>query len=153
MPSKKSSKKPPPKQVNVGSKYKVGYGKPPKQHQWQPGQSGNSEGKKKGNKSLKTIVQEEVNGKVIVKQNGQTKEVTKLHALILRLYAKAQSGDLKSMIELIKLAKEYVDDHSENEAETLTEDELAILENHEAFLAFLNEVRNDYDIEPEDGSV
>ena len=42
---------PPP----LGSKYEVGYGKPPKRTQWKPGQSGNPKGKKKGLKSVKQL--------------------------------------------------------------------------------------------------
>ena len=37
------------------SDHKVGYGKPPKAHQWRPGQSGNPKGRPKGSRNRPTL--------------------------------------------------------------------------------------------------
>lgn len=47
--------------------YSVGYGKPPAHSRFQPGQSGNPKGKKKGAKSFKTVVGGILNEKVAVR--------------------------------------------------------------------------------------
>ena len=36
----------------------VGPGRPPLEHQWRPGQSGNPRGRPRGSKSLKTLIRE-----------------------------------------------------------------------------------------------
>ena len=51
--------------------YEVGYGKPPKEHRFKKGVSGNEGGKKKGTKSLKTDLEEELKSLVEITEKGK----------------------------------------------------------------------------------
>lgn len=78
----------------------MGYGKPPKRHQFKPGQSGNSAGRKKGARGLKTDLRAELNAKLAVTENGKTKKLRKQQVMLKALFAKALKGDVRA-IELI----------------------------------------------------
>lgn len=72
--------------------YEVGYGKPPKRSQFQPGQSGNPNGRPKGAKSPFTLLREELRSKVTLRENGRVTTVTKLEAIMKRVVADTLSG-------------------------------------------------------------
>ena len=81
----------------------VGYKKPPKHTQFQPGQSGNPNGRPKGTKNLSTDLDEELNQKILVTEGGQQREVTKQRAMIKTLFAKAMQGNTQAAKALITL--------------------------------------------------
>ena len=58
-------RKSPPSRPGTGE-YEVGYRKPPKHTQFKPGQSGNPKGYKKHLKSLKTLLMEALNERILV---------------------------------------------------------------------------------------
>jgi hypothetical protein len=52
----------------ISEPYKVGPGRPPREHQWKPGQSGNPGGRPKGlsiTAALRTLLEKEHNGKTL----------------------------------------------------------------------------------------
>ena len=58
----------------------VGYGKPPKEHQFKPGRSGNLKGRPKSKKSGLTDISKLLNEPVKVKAGGKVREsVRKVH--------------------------------------------------------------------------
>lgn len=77
--------------------YDVGYGKPPKSGQFKPGQSGNPKGRPKGTKNLITVLEEELQAKVPIKELGKSKKVTKQEAMVKALMLKAIQGDVKAI--------------------------------------------------------
>ena len=83
--------------------YDVGYKKPPKNTQFQPGQSGNPQGRPKGTKNLSTDLDEELNQKILVTEGGKQQEVTKQRAMIKTLFAKAMQGNTQAAKALITL--------------------------------------------------
>jgi len=107
-----------------------GYGKPPKESQFKPGQSGNPKGRPKDSKSLKTIVQKELAGKLEIKVQGTKKKVTKLEAAVMKLVNDALTGNVKSLSELLKLAATYAPTDDTSGAETLppSEEDQALLQ-------------------------
>ena len=74
------------------SDYEVGYGKPPTHSQFRPGQSGNPRGRPKGAKSPFTLLREELQSKVTLKENGRLTTVTKLHAIMKRVVSDTLGG-------------------------------------------------------------
>lgn len=89
-----------------GEEYKVGYGKPPKEHQFKTGNPGGP-GKPKGSKNLKTIINAAANEKVPAKINGKIRKLTKKELAIRQLANKAIAGDLKAIEKLIGLLEVY----------------------------------------------
>jgi hypothetical protein len=79
-----------------GESYTVGYGKPPKQHQYQPGESGNSKGRPKGAKSTSTLLCETLDRKIDVRTGATVRKVSVREAILIRLAEAALKGNIKS---------------------------------------------------------
>ena len=74
----------------------VGYGKPPKAHQFKPGKSGNPKGRPKGAKSEATILLELLNRKIEIRQNGKIRKITILEGIFHKLAEDSLKGNTKS---------------------------------------------------------
>ena len=81
----------------------VGFGKPPKHSQFQRGQSGNPKGRPKGSLNLATVLERTLRERVVLKENGRRKVVTKLESVILKLVNDAASGNSHSTRLLCQL--------------------------------------------------
>lgn len=79
-----------------------GYGKPPKKHQFKPGQSGNPKGRPKGARSFKTALSKELETMLEIKEAGKAKKVSKLEAVVKRLVTDALNGNAKALTELLR---------------------------------------------------
>ena len=86
-------------------KYTVGKGKPPEHTRFQKGQSGNPTGRRKGSKNVATLLEQVLNERVIVTENGKRKRITKLQAMLKQLANKAASGDHRAIKQLMPLAE------------------------------------------------
>ena len=115
------------------NKYDVGHGKPPKSGQFKPGQSGNSKGRPKGTKNLKTDLAEELGEKITIKEGGVPKRVSKQRAVIKALMSGAVQGDSKSISILLNMFLKILHEDTEIEEDVdLTQADLEILEQYEA---------------------
>jgi hypothetical protein len=74
--------------------YDVGYGKPPPEHQFKPGQSGNPKGRPKGPGNIYKLIAKHAAKKVTVIENGAEKKMAKIDVVISAMLNKAASGDL-----------------------------------------------------------
>lgn len=83
--------------------YDIGYGKPPKGSQFQPGQSGNPKGRKKGSRGLKTDLGAELRSKVPVTENGKTRQLTKQQLVLKAMVTKAAKGDTKAAAHVLSM--------------------------------------------------
>jgi len=84
--------------------YEVGYGKPPSEHQFAKGQSGNPKGRPKGKKNIDTMLREALFAPIPIQMNGKTTNVSALEAIVLKLRNNAIAGDYRSAVQAIQLA-------------------------------------------------
>ena len=73
--------------------YEIGYGKPPRKTQFQKGKSGNPRGRPRGSRNSSTLMKKALSDKVAVRENGRTRTISKLQAIITQTVNKAATGD------------------------------------------------------------
>lgn len=109
--------------------YDVGYGRPPENTQFKPGQSGNPNGRPKGTKNLKMDLAEELGERIVVKEGGKSKSISKQRAMLKGLVAKAVGGDARAASLLLGLIERLLAPSQEDGASAaLPPDDQAILE-------------------------
>ena len=79
-----------------GARYRVGYGRPPKKHRFQPGQSGNRKGRPKGAKNTATLLREILDRKIEVRSGSTVRKISVREAILTRFAELALKGDTKS---------------------------------------------------------
>lgn len=81
--------------------YRVGYGRPPTEHQFRPGQSGNPAGRPKGARSFKSDLRDELSELVSISDGTSTVEMTKQRAIIKTLLRMAIAGDPRAIATIM----------------------------------------------------
>lgn len=92
---------------NQYNEYEVGYGKPPKKHQFKPGFSGNKKGRPKGSPNISTIVEKLLKEKISITINGKTKKVSCLEAALRQVLIAALNKDAKAQKLLLDLVSKF----------------------------------------------
>jgi Family of unknown function (DUF5681) len=94
----------------------VGYKQPPKGHQFQPGQSGNPNGRPKGTRNFKSDLRDELNEMISFREGGRDVSISKQRALIKRLVASAIEGDSRAIVTLMSFcARAFGDDNDDQQ--------------------------------------
>jgi hypothetical protein len=106
----------------------VGYGKPPRRHQFKPGESGNPKGRKKGAKSEVTILQELLQHKVTVTEHGKPRKLTLLETILRKVAEDCLRGNIKSIGFLLN--RYYAAVAGETSQGDLSEDDKAVLDEY-----------------------
>jgi hypothetical protein len=83
--------------------YQIGYGRPPLHSRVQPGEKLNPKGRPRGSKNTATLVKEELDRKVSVREGSRVTKVSKRQVAIRNLSNKAAAGDAKALVTLIDL--------------------------------------------------
>jgi hypothetical protein len=112
--------------------YAVGYGRPPAQSRFKPGQSGNPKGRPVGRSNAKTTVARVINETIPVREGQKTRHMTKLEAMLQAHTVKAIKGDPRSTAIILGVAKQMgllADTESETDA-ALPEEQAAILNDY-----------------------
>ena len=96
----------------------VGYGRPPIEHQFQPGRSGNSSGRPKGARRFTSDLLEELAEIVAINNGDKKRAVTKQRAIVGVLVGKALEGDAHAIATIIgacarALGEQQADDEAE----------------------------------------
>lgn len=105
----------------------VGYGKPPKAHQFKPGQSGNPKGRPKGPGNLLKLIGRHAAKKVTVIENGEQKKMAKMDVVISAMFNKAAKGDVAAARLLTNLVRaatqlngdDYQSDYSDEDIKAI----------------------------------
>ena len=121
--SKSSNSKP----AKPSGGYAVGYGKPPKASQFKPGQSGNPNGRPKGQPTTQQLLLQEAAKLVKVKVGDEIIQIPKQQAVVRKLYQVAMEGNIVAMRMILALTSsaELADSNGPLEP-PLTDEELAL---------------------------
>lgn len=87
--------------------YEVGYGKPPKQHRFRKGQSGNPKGRPKGSRNLETIIMDKLDEHITYSQNGVRRTATRREVFGERLITDALAGKPAATRTLLQLEEGF----------------------------------------------
>jgi hypothetical protein len=85
--------------------FEVGFGKPPRSTRFNPGQSGNPNGRPPGAKNFAVAIGQELDSRVTVTENGRRRRISKREVIAKHLVNKAASGDLKAIPLLLNEAR------------------------------------------------
>jgi hypothetical protein len=126
--SKRTKRKLPPNRRAAEKEDDVGYGKPPRAHQFKHGESGNPKGRPEGAKSETTILHELLQQKISLNERGRTRKITLHEAILRRIAEDCLKGNTKSAAFLLN--RYHAITASEPEEAGLSEDEKAVLETY-----------------------
>lgn len=132
--------------MNKETPYEVGFGKPPKQTRFKPGQSGNPKGRKPQTLNLKTDLEQELLERIPIREGDRHVKVSKQRALLKAMLAKGLKGDVRAASIVLQLVAKTITP-SENDrcsANEVSDEEVAIVESFiERRLAAKNGVKSD----------
>lgn len=84
----------------------VGFGKPPRASQFQPGICPNPKGRPKGSKNVSTYLRDAAYKQIVVTQNGSRRKMPRVRAAAEQLANKAAAGDTKAILQLLERVAE-----------------------------------------------
>jgi Family of unknown function (DUF5681) len=88
------------------SDYKVGFCKPPRAHQFKPGNNANPMGRPKGTRNRKVLVRELLLEPIAAREGDAVKTISKLEAIVTQTINDGLKGDHKSRLLAIGMARE-----------------------------------------------
>ena len=91
------------------SDYVVGYRRPPKATQFAAGKSGNPKGRPKGSRSVGAVLNDILQQKIVVTENGKTRRIPALEVMLRRLANDAMRSDPNAIRLLLPLIDRYSD--------------------------------------------
>lgn len=103
----------------------VGYGKPPRAHQFKPGQSGNPKGRPKGKKNEATMLDELLFQKIKIRESGRERRITVFEAMLRRFAEDSLKGNIKAATFLF--SRYGATSSAETEQSELSDDDQAVL--------------------------
>jgi hypothetical protein len=87
--------------------YAVGYGRPPKATRFKKGESGNPKGRPKGSRPVGAILQEILEQRIAVTENGRTRRIPALEVMLRCLANDAMRNDVAALKTILTLVDRY----------------------------------------------
>ncbi|MGU3327021.1 DUF5681 domain-containing protein [Methylobacterium mesophilicum] len=84
----------------------VGYGKPPRKHQFKKGVSGNPSGRRARSKSFDALIEQQLDAKVVVNSGGRKARVPLRQAVLMKIASDALNGKVRAQEILLKHMRE-----------------------------------------------
>jgi hypothetical protein len=84
----------------------VGYGKPPRKHQFKKGMSGDPSGRRARSKSFDTLLEQQLDKKVSMSLGGRKVRVPLRQALVIKVASDALNGKVRAQEILVKHMRE-----------------------------------------------
>jgi hypothetical protein len=84
--------------------YAVGYRRPPSHTRFRPGKSGNPKGRPKNSRNLRTIIQDALTARIVLRQGQGKRSISKLEGIVLRQVEGALKGNDKAALATLKMA-------------------------------------------------
>jgi Family of unknown function (DUF5681) len=106
----------------------AGYGNPPIESQFKPGQSGNPRGRPKGILNFATDLKHTLEAPITLNDGGKTKRVSTQKAVLLRMREKALKGDARALDRLLDFARIFSVGPTETTTKIVSADDQAILD-------------------------
>ncbi len=125
--------------IATPSAYVVGYGRPPKEHQFAKGQSGNPSGRAKGSQNFDTALRASLNERVAVTIDGKRSEIPKYQVIVSHLVNQAAGGVFAGMKLAIDLWRD-LDQRDEAAASLRKADPDRAANDHAILKAYHNRV-------------
>src|SRR5580698_4980480 len=82
----------------------VGYEHPPLASRFKPGTSGNTTGRPKGSKNVKTLIKQAMTASITIQEGQTSTRVSKIEGVVLRQLQSALKGNERSAMAAIKMA-------------------------------------------------
>lgn len=109
--------------------YKVGYKKPPKEHQFRKGEpSPNPRGRKKKSRNFANLLSKALQEPVTISKNGVKKKMTAQEAIALTMIANAMKGNDRAIERIFKLFPEQTPHQSMQQMEAEMDRQLDALD-------------------------
>jgi len=85
----------------------VGYGRPPEHSRFKSGQSGNPRGRPKGQRNLRTVLEDTLKQRVKVREGDRVRTLSKADGFVLNVVNKSVQGDPRAQHNLLNLLRSF----------------------------------------------
>ena len=110
--------------------HEVGYKKPPRNHQFKSGQSGNPRGRPRGASSFKSDLIAELRKQTVLMEDGRRRTVSKQRAFISTLISSALESDKTAITTLLACLRYFGGSNDDPAGDTSRPEDIEMIESY-----------------------